>query len=448
MEYDQKIKILVLQMESWRDDSGGGNTTNNLFKGMNAEFAHITCSAELPDNNICNLYFQMTDFSAIKSFFNRKPHGHLLNLHDHNAHQNTFKNSKKEKARISFFKRLKMRNVFLLGKSLAWRYSVWKTGELEKFVLDFDPDVIFAPCYAFPFQLALTRHISKLTNKKIITYSGDDNYSLKQFSFSPFFWVNRFWNRYCLRKTYPYYDSFYSMSEDEIMELSPVVGKDLKILRKGIDLCSKNEKRILNKPIKMIYAGGLYLNRWKTLAEVVKILQKININSVEIQLHIYSQDSLSEKQKNLLNDRKSSFFHGLVNKQELDSLYSNSDIALHCESFDLKQRMATRLSFSTKIVDGLASDCAIIAIAGEEQTGLKYLKAEDAAICVSKIRNLEKALLDIVENPSDILVWSEKARKCAIKNHNLSLIQKELFDDFCKLSKESYSDHTANKFSL
>lgn len=421
-------------MEAWRNDSGGGNTTNNLFQGMHAEFAHITCSAELPDNDLCDRYFLMTDFSAIKSFFNRRPHGSILNLDDI-SHEEYEKNYKKDKNKISFLKSLRMRNIFVLMKSLAWRYSVWKTDELEKFILDFDPDIIFAPCYGFPFQLALTRHVSNLTNKKIITYSGDDNYSLKQLSFSPFFWINRFWNHYCLRKTYPYYDSFYSMSEDEIKELSPVVGKEIKILRKGIDVSASYKTRSLNKPIKMIYAGGIYLNRWKTLVEIVKTLKKININTVQIQLHIYSQDAPTKKQENLLNDNRNSFFHGSVNKQELDLLYSNSDIALHCESFDLKQRTATRLSFSTKIVDGLASGCAIVAIAGAEQTGLKYLMSEDAAICITRLKDIEKTLVAIVRNPAQIPVWADKARKCAVKNHDISLIQKDLYNDFYRLSE-------------
>ncbi len=101
--------------------------------------------------------------------------------------------------------------------------------------------------------------------------------------------------------------------------------------------------------------------------------------------------------------------------------------------------MATRLSFSTKIVDGLASGCAIIAIASDEQTGLKYLKSEDAALCVSKINDLECALVDIVNNPSEIVIWAEKARKCAVKNHDIRLIQKELYDDFYRLSVEGCS---------
>jgi hypothetical protein len=433
---NNRIKILILQMEAWRDDSGGGNTTNNLLKGMEAEFAHVYCSSELPDNDSCERYFQMTDFTAMNSFINRRPHGKALQL-EGMSYDNDIK--EKEKEKIKFIKKFKLRDFFLFCKRVGWYHSVWKTNELEKFVLGFDPDVIFAPCYGFPFQLALTRHISQITNKKIITYSGDDNYSLKQFSFSPFFWINRFWDRHCLRKTYPFYDSFYSMSEVEIRELAPVVGKKMKILRKGLDVTSEFERRNVHEPIKMIYAGGIYLNRWKTLGEIVKILKKINADSVKIQLDVYSQDSLSVKERNILHDGRSSFFHGSVDREKLDLLYRSSDIALHCESFDLRQRMATRLSFSTKIVDGLASGCAIIAIASGDQTGLKYLESEDAALCVSKISDLECALVDIVKNPSEIVIWAEKARKCAIKNHDIRIIQKELYDDFYRLSVEGRS---------
>ncbi len=279
-----KMKILLLQMEAWRDDSGGGNTTNNLFKDMNAEFAHVYCSSELPENDTCRRYFQMTDFTAMKSFLNRRPHGKVLQLERISC--DNYENDLQENSQILFMKKFKMNDFFLFCKRFGWYHSIWQTNELEKFVLDFNPDVVFAPCYGFPFQLALTRHISKITNKKIITYSGDDNYSLKQFSFSPFFWINRFWDRHCLRKTYPFYDSFYSMSEVEIDELTPVVGKKIKILRKGVDVTSEFERRNVHEPIKMIYAGGIYLNRWKTLREIVKILKKINADSVKIQLDV------------------------------------------------------------------------------------------------------------------------------------------------------------------
>ena len=426
----EKIKVLLLVAEAWRDDSAGGNTINNLFKNMNAEFAQVYCSADLPQNDVCEHYFQMTDGMAVKSFFNGKPIYKILNIHNITEAEQSIEH--RERKKLKFFKRFRL-NIFLFAKSIIWIFCNWKTEELRNFILDFDPDVIFAPCYAFPFQLALTRYVAELTHKKIVTYSGDDSYSLKQISISLFFWINRFWNRQCLRKTYPYYDVFYSMSEDEIHEMSPIVGKQMKILRKGVVVTSYDDTRGIHSPIKMIYAGGIYIERWKVLVEIGKALRNINKDGIKIRLDIYTANSLSLKQKRLLNDGKNIFVHNVVGKEELDELYHDSDIALHCESFSLKNRLTTRLSFSTKIIDCIASGCAVMAIAWKEQTGLKYLKSHDAAICITNVKKIENVLRDIVTNPDLLKKYAENAYNCGVRNHDIIRIQEELFNEFLQL---------------
>ena len=207
-----------------------------------------------------------------------------------------------------------------------------------------------------------------MTGKKIVTWSADDCYSLRQFSLSPFFWLNRFWNRHCLRKTYPYFDEFFSISEDEIEEMSPVVGKQMKILRKGVHVPDIFDPRPVHQPIKFIYAGGLYLNRHKSLIAIADALRKMNQDEVKAELHIYTGTKMEGKNASLLDDGRSSFVHGLVTPETLKGLYQESDVAIHCESFDLKYRLMTRLSFSTKVIDCFQSGCAILCIAWEEHT--------------------------------------------------------------------------------
>lgn len=433
-----KLRVLLLVAEPWRTDDGGGNTINNFFEGMNAEFAQIYCSARLPQNRVCHRYYQMTDGMVLKAFLKRKPVvGNILNDVEYQEKETRIgANDIKVNKTINILKKIHW-NCFITAKNYIWRYSKWKTEELDKFIIDFKPDVIYAPCYASPFQLALTRYVKTLTGRKIVTWSADDTYSLKQFSLSPFFWVNRIWNRKCLRKTYPYYDSFYSISEDEIEEMEPVVGQKMKILRKGIVLEKYSElKTETHTPIRMIYAGGIYLQRWKTLEQIGKTLAKINQNAEKVRLDIYTQNQPNKRQKKVLNDGKNIFLHSAVGADKLKEVYSNSDIALHCESFALQNRLLTRLSFSTKIMDCLASGCAVMAIAWKEQTGLKYLKSQDAAICITDMKQLECVLRQIVDNPKILVEYSKKARCCGIKNHDIKTIQNELYQDFWRLSKK------------
>ena len=323
----------------------------------------------------------------------------------------------------------------MLAKDIVWYKSNWKTDALKHFILEFQPDVIYAPCYASPFQLELTRWTKELTGKKVLTWSADDSYSLRQFNLSPFYWIKRFWVRSCLRKTYPYYDAFYSISEDEAEQMENVVGQKIGILRKCVPDGLRYEKREVNKPIHLIYAGGIYIERWKVLAKIGKALNNINRDGVKCVLDIYTQNSLTEKQQKALNDGKNIFCHTAVCQEKLFQLYAQSDIAIHVESQALQNKLCTRLSFSTKIIDCLASGCAVMAIAWKEQTGLKYLQKNNAAICITDEDQIENTLRSLIENKSIIQDYAERAYKLAINNHDRKRIQGDLYERLVQLSK-------------
>ena len=97
---------------------------------------------------------------------------------------------------------------------------------------------------------------------------------------------------------------------------------------------------------------------------------------------------------------------------------------------DKKYKLATRVSFSTKIIDLMASTCAILAICWEEHTGYKYLKEQDAAFCISNYNDILPLLKDICKNPELINIVAEKAYKCGIKNHSREKIQNQIQEEF------------------
>jgi len=433
---DRMLKVLLLVMEPWRKEDSGGNTIDNFFNGMKGvEFAQVYCGNAMPENDVCKKYFQIPENEMYHSFFNRKKVGQAFEIDTIRKDSETLNNNKsKTSMLLKSIKRIRPESLITL-KLLLCRYANWKTPELRQFIIDFNPDVIYAPCYASPFQLALTRFVKQLTGKRIITWSADDNYSLRHFNLSPFFWLNRFWNRHCLRKTYPCYDEFFSISEDEIKEMSPIVGKQMKLLRKGVVVPETFTPREVHHPIKFIYAGGLYINRHKSLIAIADALRDLNKDIVRAELHIYTGTSLSDKVSHQLNDGRSVFNHGLVSSSELSSIYQDCDVAIHCESFDLKYRLGTRWSFSTKVIDCFQSGCAILAIAWKEHTALKYLQKEDAAFCVTSVNEIAPTVRRIVENPELIPQYARKAYECEYKNHRIEDVQKTLYDSFVRCSK-------------
>lgn len=431
----KKIKVLLLVGEVWRGNNSGGNVISNFFNGMkDVELAQIYYEDELPDTELCEHFFQIPQKQVIHNFLLHKKVGYEIKQNRQSLINNELSDNHSllNKIKSSI---VRMRPQFLIFiKNIIWRFSNWKSKELKDFILKFNPDVIYAPCYASPFRLAMIRYVKEMTNKKVVTLSGDDNYSLRQYSLSPFFWINRMWQRYSLRKTYPYFDRFFSMSEDESVELRPLVKNDITILRKGVHVPNKFSPRIIHTPIKMIYAGGLYLKRYACLLEIAKSLREINKNQVKAELHIYSGTKLSSKVSKQLNDGISTFNHGLISSDELSKVYQDYDVAIHCESFDLQNRLTTRLSFSTKIIDCFQSGCAILAIAWKEQTGLKYLKNEDAAICVTSLKEIRPIINKIISNPELISQYAYKAYECEVRNHKIEDVQRILYNSLLSCS--------------
>lgn len=429
------MKILIISSEVWRDDTSGGNVLSNIFRDIPAEFAQIYCFSEEPYNGLCKRYFQMTDGMAMRTFFNKKPIGQTLIYEDYpNQKGQKLQAEPLNKKMYSFFQRHRW-GIFYAMRDLVWNTSNWKTQKLIDFIKDFDPDVVFATCYFNPFILKLTRFVAEITGKNLIAYVYDDIHTLKQFNLSPYFWIKRFWVRRQLRKTVPLYSLVYTMTEGQKVQFEKDFHSNVKILLKGEAISSIQEKTKVNKPIKLIYAGGIYNNRWKTLRAIVQAIKKINKQSQKMFLEIYTGDQVYGRIAKGLNCENCSEVKGKVSQAELVAIYHNSDIALHVESFDLSNVLKVRFSFSTKIVDCLTSGCAVMAVCDKRQGGFLYLKHEDAAICIDSKKSIEEKLLEIANNPEIIIHYAQKAQECYQRNHDREKIMDMLQQDLIKHSQ-------------
>ncbi len=423
------MKILILSAEVWRDDTNGGNVLSNVIGGLGAEVAQVFCNPGNPDNSLCKRYYQMTDKMAIKSFFTRRPVGRELVFEDYPVDTSEKIAEQPNKKWYAFFHKFRL-GIFYAARNFFWNNSNWKNDSLKKFIDDFAPDVIFAPCYGSKFMLRLTRFVAEYTGKKVISYISDDSYTLKQFRLSPYFWLNRFSVRRQLRKTFPYYSLVYTMTESQLRQCERDFGANMKILRKCADATFIPEKRSVGSPIRLVYAGGIYLNRYKTLAKIADAIRKINSNGVKMKLDIYTGNEITKKVRRLLDDGVSSEIHPSIGLEELSEVYKASDIALHVESFSLKNRLEVRMSFSTKIVDCLTSGAAPMAVCDNQQGGYVYLRENGCAICVDAPKKIENILRGILENPEQLIEYARLAKECVRKNHSKTETDKMLLEDF------------------
>ena len=428
------MRVLIISAEVWRDDTNGGNVLTNLIGSLDAEVAQIFCNPGEPQNNVCKKYYQMTDGMVIRAALRHRPIGKTIEYSEFPSAVDKEKviAEQPNKKMLSFFHRHRL-GIFYFARNLLWNTSNWKNDGLNKFVDDFAPDVIFAPCYGSKFMLKLTRYIAKRTGKNVISYISDDSYTLRHVRFSPYFWMNRFSVRRQLRKTFPCYSLVYTMTETQKEQCERDFGANMKILRKSADATLISEKREVGDPIRLVYAGGIYLNRYKTLSKIADAIRRINEDGVKMRLDIYTANEITKKIKKQLDDGVSSFIHPSVSLSELAEIYEKSDVALHVESFGLKERLAVRMSFSTKIVDCLASGAAPMAVCDPKQGGYRYLEDEGAAICVGSQEKIEDELRSILNDPKKIIDCARSARECVARNHDKEKTAEMLRRDFEEL---------------
>jgi len=423
------MKILLITDEVWNDKIHGNNVLTNWFEGFDAEFANIYCSPGYPQNNCCKRYFQITDKMMFRSLITKQKAGKSFCLDETNNSDNEFLAEPENRKLYDMLKSVSTETLRAV-RELIWNYGRYDIEALKEFINEFNPDIIFAPRMASIKILRLERIVYSIANIPIVAFTGDAEYSMRLFSLSPVFWLKKLILRKKFREMMPNYSLYYTLSDEQKLEYEKEFGDKFKVLRKVGNFSHKNLHSSNNKIIKIIYAGKLYSNRWKTLVEIIKVIRNINKNERKIILEIYSKDRLTKKQYKLLNDNYNSFFMGGVPADSLTDIYNRSDIALHVESFDLKNKLLTRLSFSTKIIDCLASGCAVMVVSWKEHSGYKYLKREDAAFTIGSINDICSTLNTIVNSRELVQEYSTKAIRCAINNHDRIKIQNEIYNDF------------------
>ena len=420
------MKILVISKEAWRDEQNGGNILSNLFAGLNAEFAQIYCNEREPNNKICRCYFQITDRGMVNSLLGRGKAGRVVE-YEHVPNTQITSNE-------SFSGGRKWLGSYLtLFRELVWWFGSWNKDEMLKFVKEFNPDIVFAPCYGSHYMHKILRQVHGVAKVPVVSYISDDHYTCRQFRFTPSFWINHMFLRKHTYDIFKHYSLVYTMTDEQKAQCEKDFGARMKILRKAGSFNPKYEKTHVNHPIRLVYAGGLYLNRWKTLGKLAEAIRKINMDGVKLQLDIYSNNPLTKKMQRAINDGISSTVHSVVSMEKLMEIYHNSDIALHVEGFDIKNVYTVRMSFSTKIVDCLDSGCAVMAICDQQQAGSAYLKRNDSGICVSDCSKLEETLKRLVDDPEIIIHYQHKAFELGRRNHRADETRQMILNDFNEL---------------
>ena len=425
------MRILVLSSTPWSDDNSFGNTFSNIFEGIeDIEIANIACRPGMPTSYLVKRYYQITEKSLIKNLTEKSfPSGREIKI------------NRNEMVDKSFSQNLKMRKfgsekrwqILFWMRDLIWTVGRWKSQAFIDFIDDFNPDLIFQPIYFSSYLNDMVNFIKKHTNVPMFGYISDDCYTLKQVSFSPIYWLDRFYKRRKVKRTVEQCEILYVISDVQKNEYEKCFTPPCKILTKCADF-SDERKPDFKEPdeiLKMVYAGNISGGRYDILAELAKATEKLNVDSEKFQLDIYTLTPLSDKQKECLST-KSVHLHPPVSYQEIREIQKNSDILLHCEGFSLKEKLAVHQSFSTKIVDYLETNRCIFAIGDDYCASIKYFIDNDCGAVATNKEDIEKELLRLHNNRELLKKYAQKGWESGKKHHHKPLVQAMVKSDLNK----------------
>lgn len=420
------MKILIISNSPWRSDNSFGNSFSNIFEGIdNIEIANIYCKYGQPQNNVVSRYFQITEKSLINNLLKGKPSGKEV-------FQTQEEKTDIDDGEAAFNKMKRHKTIPMFwAQAMVWKIGRWKSPELIKFVDDFKPDLLFIPIYYSHYLHDINRFILKRFNIPAIGYVSDDVYTLRQFSLSPLYWLDRLILRPKMKKVFSWCKTVYVISEIQRKEYAEVFGDKFKVLTKCADFSDENKPafKAPDAVMRIIYAGNVSRGRFKILSKLAADIKAVNSDKVRFILDIYTATPLTEKQKALLSVEGCSELHPPVSYDQIRQLQSEADILVHAEAFDLKERLAVHQSFSTKIVDYIASNRCILAIGSDECASIQYFIDNDCAAVAKTPNEIILRLNELYENTDMLKAYADKAWQSGKRHHEQSKMQSELYEN-------------------
>lgn len=416
------MNILTISLNAWDDTQATGNTFSNFFESKDNDlvFSNIYCRNEPFDNHICTNYYRVTESDIINSIRTGNPVcGNVINSFSKSVNHEK-KNKQTYSLKDWIFHKFRP-SALLFLREFLWLTNRWMTPELNQFLKDVSPDVIYMHGHNNRYMHNLLWYCQRMTGAKVVVFFGDDMYGIKSYRLGQLIYHQ--WLRKKLKYTIEHADMLLGGSENLCVEYG---NKFNKIFYPQYKTCKTilppniiNEKGELS----IVYAGNLLYGRKELLMRFSELLHRVNKeNSTKIKLHIYSASPISEKERIILDDGDNCVFEGARPYRVICEILNKCDASLFLESFDKQNIRQTRLSFSTKIIDYMQSSSSLIVYGPHEIASVQYLEFSKSVLVAHNDDELLEVLREIQKNPCVLNEYASKKYNFALKNHSTSTL--------------------------
>lgn len=415
-------KVLMISRSSWVNEQNSGSTYSSIFNNWPKDnIAHIFTQNKMPSNSICDKYFRITDRAVAKSIFKKNIYaGEKLELIEE-------KNTIKKQTKFIIWLKKIFPNVLKLFQELMWSLSKVNYRSMQEWINEFSPEILHISGTNSLYIYRIAKKIISSHELSYVIYISDDIYTMCQFNLSPFYWLHKFFLRFIVRKFVKNAKTVFVISEMQKKEYDKIFKKETVILRKSFKEDEKKFYYQKKERIKMIYMGNLKSGRWKILLRLAEVIEAYKN---EIYFEIYSNLDIDAEIKKKFSVFKNTVIENTVSSNLVLETLEKGDVLVHVESFDLSKRLATRLSFSAKIVDYLEAKRCILVIGHKSNASINFFKKEDGAIIINTIRKkmLFKKIEEIINNKNIVCEYAKKSSELGEKYFSLGMTEKTYLD--------------------
>lgn len=425
-------RLLVISNNSLSNNNSNGRTLSGFLYGRSkASIAQIYISGEIPQSEVCDRFFRITDNDVIKGFKHRKNVGNEVQ-----NSQESILNSSSDSG-----KKVKKTVFTIMARDFIWNTGIWYSEKLKNWIDDFKPQAILFFAGESTLTFNMTLKISKVYNLPIIVFNSEGYY------FNDKNYLKRSKASAVL---YPIFHRRFVKAFNRLMERTKFIIHANNKLKNDYDACfdvpsvalytSTNIQRKSFKPIsekpRISYLGNLGVDRHISLCELAEALQSINKS---YKIDVYGKPPYEDIKK-ALEDCEGINYKGVVPYEEVVKIMHESDLLVHTENFSEFTVRDLKYAFTTKIADSLACGTCFFVYAPAELACAEYLK--DITCVVSDKSELKEKLADLLENENLQRKYILNSLQVAEANHRTDKNCKK-FEEIVKKVIDEY-ENTSN----
>lgn len=390
---DNYIKVLLISHNPFSTYQSMGKTFLSLFNSFSKEeLCNFFVFPSYPNVDMTSSNYRITDKDAVKAIFSHNTVGQEVD-----SQIGDIVLIEKEVDDRFYLNSANKTPVKRILRDIIWKLSKWNSKQVKEWLKKEAPTCIFlAPGYAkFIYDIALS--FAETLKVPIITYICDDYYFLKK-SKTRLGVLQQELLKKKIRQLMSRTKLLITISEEMKGLYEKEFSVDSKVIMTGFnrELYSIYKSNIEIK--RFCYFGNVGLNRNQSLADIGRVLDKINKErNTHYSLNIFTKTKSLEMNESF-SQIDSICICEFVTGDKFKKEITNADCLIHVEAFNEEISDLVKCSISTKIADYLATGVPILAYGPKGIASIEHLKRNNSAYVANNAVTLKHVVEEIIEN--------------------------------------------------